>query len=217
MTHMPYHLLLALPLAISLLVPAHALADASGQAPPISTSLQTAGIDPNKQTTLGLYLTPQEAYASIQRNPAGVLFVDIRTPVEVEYVGWSNLADKNIPYLLDDMSAWDERKQELRQRPNTDFIPRLEATLKAKGLDASSPIILMCRSGNRSAKAADEMAKHGYPQVYSIVEGFEGDKAKAGVNKGKRTVNGWKNAGLPWSYTLEKDKIHLSAQAKAEK
>ncbi|WP_295888318.1 hypothetical protein [uncultured Thiohalocapsa sp.] len=30
------------------------------------------------------------------------------------------------------------------------------------------------------------------------------DKAKAGPRKGERVVNGWKNAGLPWTYKLDK-------------
>jgi len=45
--------------------------------------------------------------------------------------------------------------------------------------------------------------------VYTVVDGFEGDVAKEGPNAGKRVVNGWKNAGLPWSYRLEKEKFTL--------
>ena len=67
----------------------------------------------------------------------------------------------------------------------------------------------MCRSGNRSAKAADLLAKAGYTKVYNQVEGYEGDKAKEGDTKGKRTVNGWKNAGLPWNYHLDKDVMYF--------
>jgi hypothetical protein len=33
--------------------------------------------------------------------------------------------------------------------------------------------------------------------------------AKDGPQAGKRVVNGWKNAGLPWSYQLEKEKFSL--------
>jgi rhodanese-related sulfurtransferase len=71
-------------------------------------------------------------------------------------------------------------------------------------------IILSCRSGDRSARAADLMAKSGYTNVWSAIEGFEGDKAKDGPSKGKRTVNGWKNANLPWTYDLDKDKAFLN-------
>jgi hypothetical protein len=43
-----------------------------------------------------------------------------------------------------------------------------------------------------------------------VVDGFEGDTAKDGPNKGKRAVNGWKNSGLPWSYQLDKEKVHFT-------
>ena len=70
-------------------------------------------------------------------------------------------------------------------------------------------MILICRSGDRSARAADLLAKAGYRRVYSITEGFEGDAAKDGAKVGQRTVNGWKNAGLPWSYKLDRAKMYF--------
>ena len=35
-----------------------------------------------------------------------------------------------------------------------------------------------------------------YTKVYSVVDGFEGDLSA----EGRRDVNGWRKAGLPWSY-----------------
>lgn len=49
----------------------------------------------------------------------------------------------------------------------------------------------------------------GYEKVYVVVDGFEGDRLKDDERKNWRLVNGWKNAGLPWSYALDKQKIHL--------
>ena len=54
------------------------------------------------------------------------------------------------------------------------------------------------------AKAANLSAQLGYSQVYSVLDGFEGDLSP----DGQRTVNGWKNAGLPWSYKLDKTRLH---------
>ena len=68
-------------------------------------------------------------------------------------------------------------------------------------------IVLICRSGKRSAKAASLMAKAGYTNVYHLVDGYEGDKANEGPSKGQRVVNGWKSAGLPWSYKLQKEQF----------
>lgn len=51
------------------------------------------------------------------------------------------------------------------------------------------------------------MAKSGYTNVWSAIDGFKVIKQKReGDNKGKRTVNGWKNANLPWTYNLDKNK-----------
>jgi rhodanese-related sulfurtransferase len=84
------------------------------------------------------------------------------------------------------------------------------ADLTAKtNMDKTSTIILMCRSGDRSARAADLLGKAGYTNVYSVVDGFEGDIAKEGDHKGQRAVNGWKNAGLPWTYDLTKSKMYV--------
>jgi rhodanese-related sulfurtransferase len=66
-------------------------------------------------------------------------------------------------------------------------------------------LIFMCRSGStRSAPAADIFFDRGYANVYSMVDGFEGGKAKQGEHKGARVVSGWKNSGLPWGWKLEK-------------
>ncbi len=54
--------------------------------------------------------------------------------------------------------------------------------------------------------AADLMTKAGYTNVDSVYEGFEGDKNKEGV----RTVNGWKNASLPWDYKIDQQRAYLS-------
>jgi rhodanese-related sulfurtransferase len=91
---------------------------------------------------------------------------------------------------------------------NSDFADSVASRMQHKGLSKNDSVILICRSGSRSSKAADLLAKLGYSKVYSVAEGFEGDKAKHGNQKGQRVVNGWKNAGLPWSYKLAKAKMY---------
>ena len=93
---------------------------------------------------------------------------------------------------------------------NTNFVADVEARLKQKKLTKDSTVILMCRSGKRSATAVNTLADAGFTKVYSVVDGYEGDKAKDGENKGKRTVNGWKNSGLPWTYSLDRDLLYLT-------
>jgi rhodanese-related sulfurtransferase len=70
------------------------------------------------------------------------------------------------------------------------------------------PFVLICRLGSRGGKAANILSLAGYSNVYVVTAGFEGDKAKSGPRKGERVVNGWKNAGLPWSYKLDKNAMY---------
>lgn len=67
----------------------------------------------------------------------------------------------------------------------------------------------MCHTGKRSTKSANMLADAGYTKVYSMVDGYEGDKAKSGETKGQRTVNGWKDNGLPWTYNLYGDIMYF--------
>ena len=81
--------------------------------------------------------------------------------------------------------------------------------MSAAGLDKNDTVILICRSGDRSSRAANLLTDLGYTKVYSVVDGFEGDLLKTGPQAGQRAVNGWKNAGLPWSYKLDKSKLYF--------
>ena len=78
----------------------------------------------------------------------------------------------------------------------------------SKKLGKDDTIILICRSGDRTAKAADLLSSLGYTKVYSVPEGYEGDLAKEGDKAGQRAVNGWKNEGLPWTYKLDRQKMY---------
>lgn len=169
----------------------------------------SAGVPEVKRTTLGLYLTAEEAYEMVRIRPEAILFVDIRSVGEVQFLGMPRLADANIPYMLQsDRNEWDEAKQNFKLAENPDFAVEVGKRLAAKGLKPTDPVLIMCRSGDRTAKAVNLLAKLGYTQVYSMVDGYEGDLAKDGPNKGTRSVNGWKNAHLPWSYALERGKMY---------
>lgn len=163
-----------------------------------------------KQTTLGLYMTSQQAYDYMMKNMDKALFLDVRTPSELNYLGVTSVMDANVPTDTMDSSAWDDKKNRYVRKHNDNFVADVDARLKAKGLNKSDTVILMCRSGKRSAKAVNELAKNGYTNVYTVVDGYEGDKLKEGPNKGKRMMNGWKNAGLPWTYSLDKDMMYFT-------
>ena len=164
-----------------------------------------------KRTKLGLYLTPQQAYDMKKANPKGVALFDVRTRAEAMYVGWPGDADALVPFVEHPelMTEWDDKRHMYKLEPNQDFVPELERRLKDMGLARDATIILICRSGDRSSKAADRLQAAGFGKVYSVAEGVEGDTAKDGAQAGHRVVNGWKNANLPWTYKLDKAKMYF--------
>jgi rhodanese-related sulfurtransferase len=159
-----------------------------------------------KQTSLGLYLTAREAYDKWKADPARVQIVDVRTPEEFVFVGHAEAA-WNVPLMLQTY-AWDASGRNLAMTPNPDFLARMKVLFKP-----SDTLLVMCRSGGRSARAVDLLAGAGFKQVYSVVDGMEGDPVDdpASPDAGKRVKNGWKNSGLPWTYDLDPGKMGLPA------
>ena len=178
--------------------------------PAFAGDVDASKLSKKKQTTLGLYLTAKDAYQTVSADPKHVLFIDVRTPAEIEFVGAPVMIDANVPYMLNDFSEWDDKKKRFKKVPNSNFTVLMEEELEAKGLTKNAKIILMCRSGSRSSKAANLLHKAGYTNVYTVVDGFEGDKSKVAATKGQRVVNGWKNARLPWTYKHAQDKMYVS-------
>lgn len=164
-----------------------------------------------KRSKAGLYLTPALAYDMKRQNPDQVALFDIRTRAEAMYVGWPGMADALVPFAehQEIMLDWDDKRQMYKLEQNQDFVAEIERRLAEKGLGKAAAIILVCRSGDRSSKAADRLQAAGYGKVYSVAEGFEGDLAKDGPHAGQRAVNGWKNTGLPWTYKLDKAKMYF--------
>lgn len=174
------------PLRLVIILAALALLP-SGTAGAIDVNL----VPPPKRTRANLYLTAGEVPPFIEAGKGKTLFIDVRTPPELTAAGSTPLADANIP------------SHGIAGAPggiNPDFAALTGKLLAAKSLTKDDPVILICRSGNRSAAAADMLAAAGFTRVYTVVDGFEGD---AGPD-GRRTVNGWKNKGLPWSYAAGK-------------
>ncbi len=162
-----------------------------------------------KQTKLGLYLTPAKALEVVKTERAKTLFVDVRTRGEVQFVGMTQEVDGHVPFVeMNEFGEWDEANKRYKFDPNPVFSQSVEVLLRAKGLTKADRVIVMCRSGDRSARAVNLLADAGFTNVWNQVEGFEGDLSK----EGQRSVNGWKNAGLPWSYKLDKTKVALPAK-----
>ena len=169
-----------------------------------------SNLSAKKQTKLGMYMTATEAYEHTMKNMDKTLFVDIRTPSELNYLGAATVMDAHVPSVFMDTRSWNDKKHRYTRAKNENFVADIDAALKKKGLSKSDTVILMCRSGKRSASAVNTLAKNGYSSVYTVVDGYEGGKVKKGENKGKRMKDGWKNSGLPWTYSLDKDYMYFT-------
>jgi len=191
---------------IVLLLTSVAIVDVSAQSTEATREIPAA-----KQTSLGLYVTAKEAYEKWKAAPGQVKVLDVRTPEECLFVGHPEMA-WNIPFLFM-THQWDEEKNWYALKPNRKFVARVKEWAKPK-----DTILVMCRSGDRAAKAVDELAKAGFTNVYNIVHGMEGDSVKDPENlyDGKRMKNGWKNSGLPWTYKIDRERAWVAEDEKPE-
>ncbi len=122
-------------------------------------------------------VTPQDAWHLIQHHLA--VLVDVRTNEERKFVG----------YVSESVHvAWMTGTQ---MNKNPRFVKELEAKIK----DKATVILLLCRSGKRSAAAAEAASKAGFQQVFNVQDGFEGDLNEA-QQRGQQ--GGWRWHDLPW-------------------
>jgi len=139
---------------------------------------------------------PKEAF-ELLKDPAAVL-VDVRSVAEYVLVGHPPRA-YNVPFTF-----WSETKAEFE--PNAGFVEDLKARFKP-----ADTLVFICRSGRRSFRAAEAARAAGFPKVFSVNEGFEGEKDQAG----RRTIGGWKGAGLPWTVDVDPALAYVFRAGKA--
>jgi rhodanese-related sulfurtransferase len=124
-------------------------------------------------------LTPQEAWDKLEQ---GAILVDVRTEGEWAHIGIPDTkATENDPLFI----QWTFPGG----IPNPDFINDLNQQAPE---DRATELVFLCRSGQRSIAAAIAATQAGFTS-YNVLEGFEGDPDRFG----ERTINGWKNRGLP--------------------
>jgi rhodanese-related sulfurtransferase len=131
-------------------------------------------------------ISSQKAFQML-KNPSTYL-IDVRSIAEYVFVGHPEMA-YNIP-----LTFWSEEKQ--RFISNENFLADIESRFKKEDI-----LIFICRSGGRSLRAAAMARQSGLLNVFSIKEGFEGESDE----KGYRSINGWKNSGLPYAYRVERE------------
>jgi rhodanese-related sulfurtransferase len=165
-------------------------------------------IPKEKQTELGLYVTAKEAYEMWNASPEKIKIIDVRTPEEYLFVGHPEMAWK-IP-VADQLYVWDADKKKYPMKMLTDFVARVKEMAKP-----TDTLMVMCRSGGRSAIAVNLLARAGFTNVYNIIDGMEGDMVNdpSSIFNNQRLKNGWKNSGCPWTYHLSPERMILPKAA----
>lgn len=163
------------------------------------SNIDVGTVSKSKQTPYDLYVNPREAYDAMMRNPS-IILIDVRDPVELSVVGHPSPMSANIPVRII-TNKYDLLAGNYKMQENENFVSDVDAFLARRGLTKASHIIVSCRSGARSAAAARMLHAAGYETVWNQVEGFEGSTDNV---TGSRNKNGWRNAGLPWSYKISR-------------
>jgi rhodanese-related sulfurtransferase len=122
-------------------------------------------------------VAPQQAWALFSSGAATL--IDVRSAEERKFVG-------HVPGSQH--VAWATGTALTRN-------PRFAREVEAKAKDKNALLLLLCRSGKRSAAAAEVLTKAGYTNVFNVLEGFEGEIDQH-QQRGK--ADGWRHHGLPW-------------------
>jgi rhodanese-related sulfurtransferase len=176
----------------------------------ISTPQSKHQVLEEKLTSLGLYITAREAYELWKAEPEGIKVLDVRTFEEYVLIGHAEMA-VNVPLAFPTYN-WDANKGNYSIVVNKDFITHVKEHFKPE-----DTILVMCRSGGRSAMAVNALAKAGFTKVHNIIDGFEGDKVEdpESIYHGMRMRNGWKNSA-PWTYKLDPKLVWLPSDVELE-
>lgn len=158
-------------------------------------ALPVREVAPLKRSDSGRHVTAAEANRLRASYPGQVALLDIRSRVEVVYSGSPDVVDIRVPFREPALPLqWNPATDNLKMQRNPDFADQVKAELARLDWPEDSILLLLCRSGEMSAIAADVLEAAGLPHVFTIVDGFDGDLGTSG----RRDVNGWKNSGGRW-------------------
>ncbi len=165
--------------ALSTMTPEHPSSAAASEPALLASAEQILARASTRRAELGLTyagaVTPPEAWQLMQEHRARL--VDVRTAAEYHFVG--RVPDTpNVEWHGGD------------SRPLGLFLHQLHEVARE-----DEPLLLLCRSGVRSHRAAEVATAAGFAHAYNVLEGFEG---QIDATRQRGRVNGWRFHGLPW-------------------
>jgi rhodanese-related sulfurtransferase len=140
----------------------------------------------------GSRISPAEAYAKMT-NEAHV-YVDVRTAEEFD--AGHPAGAFNVPVMIAAAAGL---------APNPDFVP-----VMGRAFAKDSPIIVGCKMGGRSARAAKELALAGFTRVLDQRAGWDGARGSFG----ELTEPGWARAELPTETGTPADRSYEAVRAR---
>lgn len=171
--------------------------------PRVTVNVDPSALPANHVVESGLYVTARQAFQALTTLP-DIIMIDVRTHEETLFNGVATPMQRHIPYVVPDLDhSYDATAQRYRLEPNPDFVKAVDNLLAELKLDRKATIFVYCSVGERSARAANLLTRSGFANIYSMVDGFEGDPAA-------KTGPGWKASGLPWSYQLKPAQAYKS-------
>lgn len=122
-------------------------------------------------------ISPAEAHARMTDD--GYTYVDVRT--EEEFAAGRPEGSVNVPFLI---------QGDAGMVPNPSFLDRMVALFPK-----DAKLVVGCKAGGRSLKAAKALLAAGYTNVLDQRAGWDGARGSFG----ELTEPGWSRAGLPTS------------------
>jgi rhodanese-related sulfurtransferase len=132
------------------------------------------------------HISAKDAHKLIEREPS-TAFIDVRSDMEFLFIGHP-VGAVNIPWIDEpDFVINPDFEREVRKLILGGIITSSEHD--------SVPVVLICRSGNRSEEAGKLLIDHGFRHVYNVEHGFEGELDDS---HHRSTISGWRFDQLPW-------------------
>ncbi len=118
-------------------------------------------------------VSPEEASALLA---AGYVYVDVRS--EPEFEAGHVPGALNVPVLNQGPGG---------MTPNPEFLSVMQ-----QAFGKTEKLVIGCKAGGRSKKAADQLAQAGFSELTEMSAGWDGSRDAFG-----RVVPGWSKQGLP--------------------
>ncbi len=129
-------------------------------------------------------LLVDEAWSLLSQAPDALL-VDVRTQPEWIFAGVPDLRELDKEVICLSWQFYPDFSL------NMQFLEQMSQIVPS----TETPLAFLCRTGGRSAAAAEAMTQAGFSACFNIIDGFDGphdDRKRRGVRAG------WRAEGKPW-------------------